>query len=61
MGEWAPTVGEILLPLTYSGDAISQIILYGHNLGDILSNLGVLMDFLDHSNNSQYCWIASLS
>lgn len=45
MGEWALTVGRFL-PLTYSGDAISQIILYGHNLGDILSNLGVLMIFL---------------
>ena len=45
MGEWAPTVVKFL-PLTYSGDAISQIILYGHNLGDILSNLGVLMIFL---------------
>jgi len=45
MGEWAPTVGKFL-PLTYSGDAISQIILYGHNLGDILSDLGVLMIFL---------------
>ena len=45
MGEWAPTVGKFL-PLTYSGDAISQIILYGHKLGDILPNLGVLMIFL---------------
>ena len=45
MGEWALTVGKFL-PLTYSGDAISQIILYGHNLGDILPNLGVLMIFL---------------
>lgn len=45
MGEWALTVGRFL-PLTYSGDAISQIILYGHNLGDILPNLGVLMIFL---------------
>ncbi|OFO05775.1 ABC transporter permease [Streptococcus sp. HMSC070B10] len=45
MGEWAPTVGKFL-SLTYSGDAISQIILYGHNLGDILPNLGVLMIFL---------------
>ena len=45
MGEWALTVGKFL-PLTYSGDAISQIILYGHNLGDILSNLGALMIFL---------------
>ena len=45
MGAWAPTVGKFL-PLTYSGDAISQIILYGHNLGDILPNLGVLMIFL---------------
>ena len=45
MGKWALTVGKFL-PLTYSGDAISQIILYGHNLGDILSNLGVLMIFL---------------
>ena len=41
----SPTVGKFL-PLTYSGDAISQIILYGHNLGDILPNLGVLMIFL---------------
>ena len=45
MGKWALTVGKFL-PLTYSGDAISQIILYGHNLGDILPNLGVLMIFL---------------
>ena len=45
MGEWALTVGKFL-PLTYSGDAISQIILYGYNLGDILLNLGVLMIFL---------------
>ena len=45
MGEWAPTVGKFL-PLTYSGDAISQIILYGHNLGDILSNISFLMVFL---------------
>ena len=45
MGEWALTVGKFL-PLTYSGDAISQIILYGQNLGDILPNLGVLMIFL---------------
>ena len=45
MGEWALTVGKFF-PLTYSGDAISQIILYGHNLGDILLNLGVLMIFL---------------
>ena len=60
MGEWAPTVGKFL-PLTYSGDAISQIILYGHNLGDILLNLGVFNDFPDHFNNSQYRWIASLS
>ena len=45
MGEWALTVGKFL-PLTYSGDAISQIILYGHNLGDIVPNLGVLMIFL---------------
>ena len=45
MGEWALTVGRFL-PLTYSGDAISQIILYGHNLGDVLSNLGALMIFL---------------
>ena len=45
MGEWALTVGKFL-PLTYSGDAISHIILYGHNLGDILPNLGVLMIFL---------------
>lgn len=45
MGEWALTVGKFL-PLTYSGDAISQIILYGHNLGDILLNLSVLMIFL---------------
>lgn len=45
MGEWAPTVGKFL-PLTYSGDAISQIILYGRGLGDVLPNIGVLLLFL---------------
>ena len=34
------------LPLTYSGDAMSQIILYGRGLGDILPNIGVLLVFL---------------
>lgn len=41
MGEWAPTVGKFL-PLTYSGDAISQIILYGHNLGVLMIFLIIL-------------------
>ena len=45
MGDWAQTVGKFL-PLTYSGDAMSQIILYGRNLGDILPNIGVLLLFL---------------
>ena len=45
MGEWAKTIGKFL-PLTYSGDAMSQIILYGRNLGDILPNIGVLLLFL---------------
>lgn len=45
MGEWAPTVGKFL-PLTYSGDAMSQIILYGRGLGDILPNIGVLLVFV---------------
>lgn len=45
MGDWAQTVGKFL-PLTYSGDAMSQIILYGRGLGDILPNISVLLLFL---------------
>ena len=45
MGDWAQTVGKFL-PLTYSGDAMSQIILYGRGIGDILPNIGVLLIFL---------------
>ena len=45
MGDWAKTLGKFL-PLTYSGDAMSQIILYGRGLGDILPNIGVLLVFL---------------
>ena len=45
MGDWAKTLGKFL-PLTYSGDAMSQIILYGHGLGEILPNIGILLVFL---------------
>ena len=45
MGDWAQTVGKFL-PLTYSGDAMSQIILYGRGLGEVLPNIGVLLLFL---------------
>ena len=45
MGDWAQTVGKFL-PLTYSGDAMSQIILYGRGLGDVLPNICVLLIFL---------------
>ena len=45
MGDWAQTVGKFL-PLTYSGDAMSQIILYGREIGDVLPNIGVLLIFL---------------
>lgn len=45
MGDWAQTVGKFL-PLTYSGDAMSQIILYGRGLGDVLPNIGLLLIFL---------------
>ena len=45
MGDWAQTVGKFL-PLTYSGDALSQIILYGRSIGDVLPNIGVLLIFL---------------
>ena len=45
MGEWAQTAG-IFLPLTYSGNAMSQIILYGRGIGDVLPNIGVLLIFL---------------
>ena len=41
MGDWAQMVGRFL-PLTYSGDAMSQIILYGRGL----PNIGVLLIFL---------------
>lgn len=45
IGDWAQTLGKFL-PLTYSGDAMSQIILYGRGIGDILPNIGVLLIFL---------------
>ena len=45
MGDWAQTVGKFL-PLTYSGDAMSQIILYGRGIGDVLPNIGALLIFL---------------
>ncbi|MBP2622148.1 ABC transporter permease [Streptococcus panodentis] len=45
MGSWAQTAGKFL-PLTYSGEAISQIILYGHGLRDILPQIGALLLFL---------------
>ena len=45
MGEWEKTIGKFL-PLTYSGDAMSQIILYGREIGDVLPNIGVLLIFL---------------
>ena len=45
MRDWAQTVGKFL-PLTYSGDAMSQIILYGRGIGDVLPNIGVLLIFL---------------
>ena len=45
MGEWAKTIGKFL-PLTYSGDAMSQTILYGREIGDVLPNIGVLLIFL---------------
>lgn len=45
MGDWAQTVGKFL-PLTYSGDVMSQIILYGRSIGDVLPNIGVLLIFL---------------
>ena len=45
MGDWAQTVGKFL-PLAYSGDAMSQIILYGRGIGDILPNIGLLLIFL---------------
>ena len=45
MGDWAQTVGKFL-PLTYSGDAMSKIILYGRGIGDVLPNIGVLLIFL---------------
>ena len=45
MGDWAQTVGKFL-SLTYSGDAMSQIILYGRGIGDVLPNICVLLIFL---------------
>lgn len=45
MGDWAQTVGKFL-PLTYSGDAMSQVILYGRGIVDILPNIGLLLIFL---------------
>ena len=45
MGDWAQTVGKFL-SLTYSGDAMSKIILYGRGIGDVLPTIGVLLIFL---------------
>ena len=45
MGEWVSILGKFL-PLTYSGNAMSQIILYGRNLGDVLLNIVILLLFL---------------
>ena len=45
MGEWASILGKFL-PVTYSGNAMSQIILYGRNLGDVLLNIVILLLFL---------------
>ncbi len=45
MGDWAVMVGKFL-PLTYSGEAISQVVLYGRGLETIWPHLGVLSLFL---------------
>ena len=45
MGAWAQSVGKFL-PLTYSGDAMTQIILYGRGFGDVIPNIAVLLFFL---------------
>ncbi|HFH9040638.1 TPA: ABC transporter permease [Streptococcus agalactiae] len=45
MASWAQTVGKIL-PLSYSGDALTKIIMYGQGLPNVSSNLLVLLLFL---------------
>lgn len=45
MANWAQTVGKIL-PLSYSGDALTKIIMYGQGLSNVSSNLLVLLLFL---------------
>lgn len=45
MASWVQDIGKIL-PLTYAGDAISQIIFNGANLSNVLVDIGALFIFI---------------
>ncbi|UXR78716.1 MULTISPECIES: ABC transporter permease [unclassified Staphylococcus] len=45
MANWVQVIGKIL-PLSYSGHALSQIILWGNGWNEIIGDLGILMLFL---------------
>ncbi|ERK56472.1 putative ABC transporter [Gemella bergeri ATCC 700627] len=45
MGVWAVNLGKFL-PLTYAGEALSNIILHGYSLGKISQNIVMLIIFL---------------
>lgn len=45
MATWVQYIGKVL-PLTYSGDALTQIIIYGKNLTNLGGDLLALLIFL---------------
>ncbi|UXR71993.1 hypothetical protein MUA48_02210 [Staphylococcus sp. IVB6238] len=45
MANWVQIIGKIL-PLSYSGHALSQIILWGNGWDKMIGDLGILMIFL---------------
>lgn len=45
MADWVQTLGKVL-PLSYSGDALSKIILQGGGFSDIAGDVGILLIFL---------------
>lgn len=45
MADWVSYIGKIL-PISYSSDALTQVIMYGRGLGDIAYDLLILLIFL---------------
>ncbi|BDR60158.1 ABC transporter permease [Lactobacillus xylocopicola] len=45
MAQWVQYIGKIL-PLTYTGDALTKIMMYGQGLSNITNDIGALLIFL---------------